>query len=876
MDTYEVGPFRLDPESSLLTLAGIPVSLGRRAIDVLAALVRSPQQCVTKAKLLEAAWPGLVVEESNLAVQILSLRRALAQVQGGAGWIETLTGRGYRFVGPVRTLSTAGTTPSPSALSSSERTHSLPAEVDTFVGRASILSTLSSAFGAGRRVVSVVGTGGVGKTRLAHRFGWTCLSDFPGGVWFCDLSAARTLDGIAHAVARGLDVPVGGVDPVAYLSRVISERGECLVILDNFEQVARHATATLSQWAERASRARFLVTTRELLGVPGEHVVKLGPLDAEDATTLFLERANAAEAEFSPTADDRPTILRIARLLDCLPLAIELAAARIRVLPPRSLLERMDQGLTILPSGRARAQRHATLRATFDWSWDLLEPREQVALAQLSVFEGGFTVEAAEAVLDLSAFGSEDSSIDVVQGLADKSLVRRSSARRFLLLDTIKAYSSERLETDPTCGGPAAARSARARHYRYFANVSEAQATAERGVEIDNLVAAGRRAVEDDDAQSAVGALMHAWEVLVRTGPYREAFELAESVQSVRGLKDSQRSIAHWVAGMALSFLGRGGEAKTRFESGLAESRASGDRRAEGLLRRGLAEQLAIEGAIEEALANAREALMIAQELDDRSLQCNALNRLGAVLGRAGRPTAAKASYTDALRLASETGDRRMQGVLFGNLGIVNQDLGELEEARSLYEQSLAIALELGDRQGESAERGNLADVKLEQGAVEEARVQYEAAMTIGRFLGHARSEYASRHGLGNVFLAKGDHGAAGEQYRLAAELAHEAGDRRVEGRMLSKLGLSLARLAEHAEAQDRFTTAEALLSTVSDPVSLVELYCRWTESALLAGDSAKGDELIERAEKAARAVALPRPAPLELMLRRVRSLLAT
>ena len=871
MDIYEVGPFRLDPEASLLTLSGVPVALGRRAIGVLTALVQSPQECVTKARLLDAAWPGLVVEESNLAVQILSLRRALAQAQDGEGWIETLAGRGYRFVGPVRAVTKpeARTSSTPPA----QKLHSLPHDVDTFVGRTTALRDLSSRFYDGVRIVSIVGTGGAGKTRLAQQFGWSSLSRFRGGVWFCDLSAAQTVDGIAHAVARGLDVPVSGTDPLADLSRVISERGECLVILDNFEQVARHASETLVHWAQRAPEARFLVTTREVLGVPGEHALTLGPLDTDDATTLFLQRAGAAEANFTPTADDRPAIARIAKLLDCLPLAIELAAARVRVLSFRSLLERMDHDLSILASARGRSQRHASLRATFDWSWDLLDSRERTALAQLSVFEGGFTLEAAEALIDLSASEGAASTVDLLQSLVEKSLVRRRSEHRFALLDTIKAYASERLETDLQCGGPIALRSARTRHYRYFAALDETQATAEQGVEVDNLVAACQRASRDEDPQPAVDALVRAWEAFLRTGPYQGAVDLAESVQSMESLSESQRAMVDWVAGMALYSLGRGGEARLRFERGLTTARAARDRRVESLLLRGLADELAIEGKIEEALAHAGEALAIAEALGDCSLQCNALNRLGAALWRAGRLAAAKESYAKALHLARETGDRRMQGAVMGNLGIVHHDLGELDEARELYEQSLVIALELGDRQGEAAERGNIAGLSLEQGSIDEARAQFEASLTVGRFLGHLRTEYASRQGLGDVFAANGNLEAAREQHRRAAELAHEAGNRRSEGKLLSKLSLSLARLGAHAEAQERLAAAEALLSEVGDPASLVELYCRWAEATLLMHDSATSADLIGRAEKAALAVGSPPPKSLQAMLQHVRSL---
>jgi predicted ATPase/DNA-binding winged helix-turn-helix (wHTH) protein/Flp pilus assembly protein TadD len=877
-ESYEIGPFRLDLATSLLTFSGVPVALGRRAADVLTALVRSRQQWLSKAQLLETAWPGLVVEESNLAVQISSLRRAFAKAPGGERWIETLARRGYRFVGPVKTVENREAAhPSPSART--ERNHSLPAEVDTFVGRAGVLDELTSAFSDRARIVSILGTGGAGKTRLAQRFGWTHLPRFPGGVWFCDLSAAHSVDGIVHAVARGLDVPVSGADPLAYLSRVISERGECLVILDNFEQVARHAPDTLARWAERAPAARFLVTTRELLGIPGEHALTLGPLDIDDATVLFVQRAGETEAQFSPTGADRPAITQIAKLLDCLPLAIELAAARVRVLSPLSLLERMDHRFAILPTARGRAQRHATLRATFDWSWDLLDAREKMALAQLSVFQGGFTVEAAEAVVDLPSPKNYASTIDLIQALVDKSLVRRQGEYRFGLLDTIKAFASERLETDLQCGGPDATRVAKARHYRFFATVDEADATAGQGVELDNLVTACERAVRDEDGQSATGALTRAWEVLVRTGPHRVAVELAEAVLTVRSLNDSQRATVDWVAGTALFVLGRSAEVTLRFERGLAASRAVGDRRAESQLLRGLADQCAVEGGIDEALARGGEALVIAKALDDRSLECGALYCLGVALWRAGRLAAAKESYTKALSAAQEAGNRRMEGMLIGNLGIVSCDLGELADARRLYEQALQIALELGDRLGEAATRNNLADLSLERGETDEAHAQLQTSMAIGRFLGHARTECVTRNGLGGVFAAKGDHGGASEHYLHAAELAHEMGDRRAEGRILSRLGLSLARLGASAEAQKRFAEAEAVLGDAGDPASFTELYCRWAEAVALSRDSSTATRLVKRAEEAAVAIDSASDSlgagHLEAMLRHVRSLIA-
>jgi class 3 adenylate cyclase len=302
--------------------------------------------------------------------------------------------------------------------------HSLPTERDKFVGRQVDLHALAHRLEQGATLVSVLGIGGCGKTRLVTRYGWTWLGDYPGGVWFCDLSEARTVEGIAYAVAQALDVPLGN-DPVVQLGHAIAGRGRCLVILDNFEQVARHATETLGHWLDRASDAQFVVTSREVLGLPGEEALALAPLPPSEGATLFIERARSATRDFEP--DDRASIEALVQLLDGLPLAIELAAARVRVMQPKALLDRMAERFQLLATPGGRHNRQVTLRATLDWSWELLSPDEQQALGQLSVFEGGFTLPAAEAVLALERTWQTDA----VQALVDKSLIRRVSDERF-------------------------------------------------------------------------------------------------------------------------------------------------------------------------------------------------------------------------------------------------------------------------------------------------------------------------------------------------------------------------------------------------------------------------------------------------------------
>jgi class 3 adenylate cyclase len=268
--------------------------------------------------------------------------------------------------------------------------HGLPAERDEFVGRKEALLNLAARFDAGARLVSVLGTGGCGKTRLATRYAWTWLGNYPGGSWFCDLSQARGIDGIVAAVARGLNVPLGKDDPVLQLGNAIAGHGECLVILDNFEQVVRHAEGTLGQWLDRAGKARFLVTTREVLGIPGEHTVALPPLAAREAEALFMRRARAAKSGFNPPPDDRAAIEKTGRDAGSPAVGDRALCGTGPAHAPRQLLHRMGERFRLLSSSGGRQDRQATLRAALDWSWDLLTAAEKHALAQLSVFEGGF------------------------------------------------------------------------------------------------------------------------------------------------------------------------------------------------------------------------------------------------------------------------------------------------------------------------------------------------------------------------------------------------------------------------------------------------------------------------------------------------------
>ena len=360
-----------------------------------------------------------------------------------------------------------------------------PAQLTTFVGRSRELAEIGRLLReSANRILTLTGVGGCGKTRLALQAAAESLQEFPGGVWFVDLSGVRTADGFAPAVAiaLGLDLPPGA-DPLARCVEFLRDR-RTLLILDNFEQVVEAADQVVAL-AQRCPGLRCLVTSREVLRVAGEREVPVEPLSMEDgeegsseALELFAERCRAARPGFELTPDQIPAALEICRRLDGIPLAIELAAARVRAMSVQEVLARLSTSLDFLASARRDLPpRQRTLRGAIEWSHELLTDEERAFLATLAVFHGGWTLEAAEAISEAP------DALDLLFSLRDKSLVRSSELSgqtRYGMLGTIREFAVARL--DATGQAPVL----RARHARTYLSVAEELA--------ESLAAGGERA----------------------------------------------------------------------------------------------------------------------------------------------------------------------------------------------------------------------------------------------------------------------------------------------------------------------------------------------------------------------------------------------
>ena len=747
--------------------------------------------------------------------------------------------------------------------------HNLPIERDAFVGRTAQLRALANCLDAGSRLITVLGPAGMGKTRFVKRYAWTWLGDWPGGVYFCDLSEAGSLDGIHVAVGAALGVALGRDDSGVQLGNAIAGRGRCLVILDNFEQVVLHAPATVGRWLDRAPEAALVVTSRERLHLAGEDVVAVEPMSVEhEGIELFAARARVQRPGFAVNDSNHAAVADVVRLLDGLPLAIELAAARVGILSLAQLLSRMRDRFALLAAARGPASRQATLRAAIDWSWELLTPWEQGALAQCSIFDGGFTLEAAEAVLELSRWPQAPSPIDVVQALFDKSLLRTwtpSGQERsdidemhFGMYLSIREYAADKLAQDES-----AARGAEQRHGRYYAGfgTDEAiEALSRHGgvrlrrmlaIELDNLVGACRRAVKRGDVDVAVEVYRATWEVLELSGPAVLGTTLGAEVLAMDGLDPSSRALALAVHAISLRRTGQADGASTALEAALAHFRAIGDAPHESNVLVSLGNLRRDQGRADEARECLEAAHTITAKTGNRRLEGYLLGNLGILHAEKGQLDDARALFARAIAIHREVGNRRIEGIDTCNLGIACLESGSFDEAGAHLNRSLAIHREGGARRDEAVTLVNLGLLHASQGRRRESRPIYEAALTILREVGDLIQEAHASNALANVLRDEGRVSEGLVHCERALVISRAVGNRRIEGGSLATQGELLMALSRLAQAREALLAGEAILGDAGDQLGLANLMCNRVRVELAAGDSLAAQAALAAAERA-------------------------
>ena len=431
--------FEVDTTTYELRRGADTIQLEPQVFDVLAHLVRHHDRVVTKEELLDTIWGDRFVSESALTSRIKLVRRALGDDGKRQELLQTVHGRGYRLIADVTLL---GDRPAPATTDA--RGHNLPVERTPLLGRDDELDQLTELIGS-HRLVTLVGIGGVGKTRLATAAAWRVLDRYPDGVWFVDLVPTGDERGVETALAHDLGLALTSGDTRSQLSAVLSDR-RSLIVLDNCEHVRREVVAVLDHLLAHTSGPTILATSREPLGLPEERRVTVGPLAGGgwDAPAMRLFRHAAALVGVTVDDTDEHAVGRICRHLDGLPLAIELAAAQVRVMTPSDIADRLDRRFELLHEPeRVANRRHTSLEAVLDDTWASLEQPERELAGVLAAFAATFDLADVEAVCGDCVAGGVARSL---AALVDRSLVARLSDTepRFRMLESVRLFADSR------------------------------------------------------------------------------------------------------------------------------------------------------------------------------------------------------------------------------------------------------------------------------------------------------------------------------------------------------------------------------------------------------------------------------------------------
>ncbi len=659
-------------------------------------------------------------------------------------------------------------------------------------------------------LVTVTGPGGIGKTRLAIQVASELLESFPGGIHFVPLSSLSDPGLIASVIVQTLGIgEAGGKSTLELLKENLRDSlwAPMLLVLDNFEHLVP-AAPTVAELLAVGFNLKIMVTSRAALRVYGEHEFPIPPLALPDlrsvpsvevllqchAVALFVQRALASKPDFEPNYENARIIGEICARLDGLPLAIELAAARVKVLSPSSMLTRLKSRLQLLTGGaRDLPPRQQTLRAAIDWSYDLLSPGEQRLFRRLSVFVGGCTLEGVEAVCDTKS----DLDLDLLDGMAsmvDKSLVRQVEQKgmetRFTMLETIREYALEKLEANGE--GPLTKRA----HAAYCLVLAEEEPTGEDDAEAaEKLEHLG---IEQDNFRAALDWLTQTenvdWGLRLGTALFR-FWDIRECLAEGRDR-----------LGRLLNLTGAAAPTKLRMRALFSAGVLAGE-----------------QGDYVSADALIDESQEIAHQLGDKMDVAVCMNALAVLALDRGDVSVAQVLFKASLGLWRELGDQKAVARALSNLANVLKLQGDYDNARSLYEECLAIFRGLGDRTGVAWSLNHEGDVSRDQGDSAGARTLYEQSLAIFRQLGDRWGIAGTLGDLGNLAREHEDFPTAralyGESIKLFQSLEHKRGI----ARLLECFACAAAAQLQAERSLRLAGAAAALRQNIGSPLTAAE-----------------------------------------------------
>ena len=697
-------------------------------------------------------------------------------------------------------------TPSSNPISSNSRPPTnLPTISTLMIGRSQEVTGIVQMLGRPEtRLVTLTGPGGVGKTRLSLQVATHVLSEFPAGVFFLPLAQVREAEQFVTNLAEVLAVRDNPGQSLLDIVKDYLQNRRVLLVLDNFEQLIK-AAPTVADLLNSVPTLRVLASSRIALRIYGEQEYNVQPLALPNplklpspealaqnpAVALFVNRARLVKADFNLTPQNAATIAEICVRLDGLPLAIELAVPRLKLLSPQTLLERLSNRLNLLTGGsRDLTDRQRTLRGAIEWSYDLLDEPEKALFARLSVFSGGCSLEAAEAVANADG-GLELDVMDGLASLVEKSLLQpvEDADTRFSMLETLREYALEKLATNPT--ELASLREAHANFYREVAGEAEKELGGPKEGEW-----LGKLELEHENMKESLG-----W--WLAQGEAENALRLANSLGRFWAMYGYLTQGRRWLE-KALTLTGPVTLA--------VKARALN---LNGLLARDQGDYTTARQFIE-------ESLKLRRELGDKRDISAALNNLGMLANDSGDSGAALAYYEESLALKQALGDKRGLATTMLNLGLLQRNRRNYAEAHQQLEESLKLFRQLGDKRNIAAALNNLGEINLLEGVYAPAIKLLEESITLLQEVGDKRSQAIARGILGQIRLVVGEYEAARLAGETSLELYQELEFRQGQADAMALLGLVALEQADFEQASSLLRESLQIWQEVEDKANIL------------------------------------------------------